>query len=31
MLPIPALPGLGLRLSSDALARHAPGERLLEI
>jgi L-alanine-DL-glutamate epimerase-like enolase superfamily enzyme len=31
MLPIPALPGLGLRLSPDALARHAPGERLLEI
>ncbi|HWQ12589.1 MAG TPA: mandelate racemase/muconate lactonizing enzyme family protein [Roseiflexaceae bacterium] len=31
MLPIPAAPGLGIRLDQEALARHAPGERLLDL
>ena len=30
MLPIPALPGLGLKLNSDALAKYTGGARLLD-
>jgi D-galactarolactone cycloisomerase len=30
MLPIPAAPGLGVRLDPEALARYAPGAALLD-
>ena len=30
MLPIPAMPGLGVRLDPDALARYTGGARLLD-
>ena len=30
LLPIPALPGLGLRLDPDALAKYTSGARLLD-